>query len=198
MHVRGDSLTMKRIVLVMLVALLCAPALFAQDDELNHGTVGVFANYTRLKHADSNFFGLGGRVGFNVHPNVQFEAELAYDFERNIDEQIDLGNGTFDTQRSPLRMIHGLFGPKFQAGTGAFRVFGTVKGGFLNFSTRRELAGQFSGIPNGDTNGVFYPGGGIEAYAGPIGVRFEVGDEIYFDDGANHNLRVTAGPQFRF
>lgn len=189
---------MKRLALFVLFALLAAPGLFAQDDELNRGELGVFFNYTRLRHADANFFGLGGRFGVNVHPNVQLEAEMAYDFERNFDSQVDLGGGVFETQRSPLRMIHGLFGPKFQVGTGAVRAFVTAKGGFLNFSTRRELAGQFAGIPNGDTNGVFYPGGGIEMFAGPIGLRVDIGDEIYFDDGANHNLRVTAGPQFRF
>jgi len=29
-------------------------------------------------------------------------------------------------------------------------------------------------------------------------LRLEVGDEIYFDDGTQNNLRVTFGPQIRF
>jgi len=45
---------------------------------------------------------------------------------------------------------------------------------------------------------VFYPAGGIEGFIGWFGVRFEAGDEMYFEDGANHNFRFTAGPQFRF
>ena len=56
-----------------------------------------------------------------------------------------------------------------------------------------------SSIQNGNTNGVFYPGGGLEFFAGHVlGIRAEVGDEMYFDNGANHNLKVTFGPQFRF
>jgi hypothetical protein len=43
-----------------------------------------------------------------------------------------------------------------------------------------------------------YPGGGIEAFAGPIGVRAEIGDNIFFNNGVHNNMRVTLGPQFRF
>jgi hypothetical protein len=45
---------------------------------------------------------------------------------------------------------------------------------------------------------VLYPGGGVEFFLGPIGIRMEVGDEIYFNDGAHNNLRATFGPQIRF
>jgi hypothetical protein len=49
-----------------------------------------------------------------------------------------------------------------------------------------------------DLNGAFYAGAGIEAFAGILGVRAEAGDEMYFDNGANHNLKITAGPVIRF
>jgi len=65
-----------------------------------------------------------------------------------------------------------------------------------------------AGAPAGFTNAVglgagatyfaLYPGGGIEAFAGPIGVRAEVGDNIFFNNGMHNNLRVSFGPQFRF
>jgi hypothetical protein len=192
----GDKRTMKRIVLVMILALVAAPVVFAQGTpDKDHGEVGAFFNWTRLHNAnDTNFYGVGGRVGFNVHPNVQIEGEMAYDFAKNF----TITTSSFTTSTRNLRMLHGLFGPKFQVGTGAIRAFATVKGGFLNFSTDHNLANQFTGVPNGDTHGVFYPGGGIEAYAGWFGFRAEVGDEMYFDNGANHNLRVTVGPQIRF
>ena len=180
----------------MILALMASPAIFAQGTpDKDHGEIGAFLNVTRLHHAnDTNFYGFGGRIGFNVHPNVQFEAEMAYDFSRNFTVTTSSATST----NTNLRLVHGLFGPKFQVGTGAFRAFVTAKGGFLNFSTNHNLTGQFNGIPNGDTNGVFYPAGGIEAYAGILGIRVEVGDEMYFDNGANHNLRITAGPQIRF
>jgi hypothetical protein len=187
---------MKRIVLVMILALVAAPVVFAQGTpDKDHGEVGAFFNWTRLHNANNeNFYGVGGRVGFNVHPNVQLEAEMAYDFSRNI----TISTSNITTTNTSLRMLHGLFGPKFQVGTGAIRAFATVKGGFVNFSTNHNLASQFTGVTTGNTDGVFYPGGGIEAYVGWLGIRAEVGDEIYFSNGANNNLRVTIGPQIRF
>ena len=179
-----------------MLALMTAPMIFAQGTpDKDHGEIGAFFNMTRLRHANNtNFYGFGGRVGFNVHPNIQFEGEMAYDFARNF--TVTTNNVT--TSTTGLRLLHGLFGPKFQIGTGAVRAFVTAKGGFLNFSTSHNLTNQINGVSGGDTNGVFYPGGGIEAYAGIFGIRAEIGDEMYFDRGANHNLRVTIGPQIRF
>lgn len=194
---------MKRFALLATLAMaLCVPATFAQ----NHGQVGVFADYVRLHHAnDANFVGLGGRVGFNVHENVQLEAELSYDFEKAFTNSFTDGSGSVTTVRSGLTLLHGLFGPKIQTGGGPVRLFGTVKGGFLNFRATNRTTGvggnfgdQISSVFSGDTNGVFYPAGGVEAYIGPIGLRAEVGDLMYFDRGANHNLRVTFGPSIRF
>jgi hypothetical protein len=197
---------MNRNLLRMAAALLLlVPASFAQgrvssSGTYDHAEVGAFVNYTRLHNAgDTNFYGFGGRLGFNVNPNVQIEAEGAYDFQRNVDAQVNLGNGNFSSERSGLRMTHFLFGPKFQfGGSGPVHVFVTAKGGLLNFSTDTRFSSQVNNIPFGNTNGVFYPGGGIEFFAGWLGMRFEAGDEMYFDHGANHNLRVTVGPTIRF
>jgi len=43
-----------------------------------------------------------------------------------------------------------------------------------------------------------YPAGGVEASLGPVGLRFELGDDIYFNNGAHNNLRITFGPILRF
>ncbi len=51
---------------------------------------------------------------------------------------------------------------------------------------------------NSGTNGLFYPAVGVEFFAGPIGLRGEIGDIMYFNNGANNNLRITFGPQLRF
>jgi hypothetical protein len=91
-----------------------------------------------------------------------------------------------------------MFGPKLMTNAGPVRAFVVLKGGFLNFSTDSSLSGQFGGIKDGDTNGVFYPGGGVEFFGGPVGVRIEAGDLMYFDNGANHNLTMSFGPVFRF
>ena len=131
---------------------------------------------------------------------VQLEAEAAYDFQQNVNSSFFSNNGVTGVviTNATLHMIHGLFGPQLQIGTGAFRVYGTVKGGLINFSTNASFPRQVSLIRDGDTDAVFYPGGGVEIYAGSVGIRAEVGDEIWFSNGANHNLRITVGPQFRF
>jgi len=190
---------MKRYLVLALIALLFAPELPAQ----NHGEVGVFVNYFRFEPLDLNMVGLGGRVSFNVHENVQFEAEMAYDFARGFTETCSACIPV-ETAPSDFRVLHGLFGPKFQTGGGAIRAFFTVKGGFINFRVSDKpvtFGNVFSDIESlrvNDVNGVLYPGGGLEFFAGPFGLRFDIGDEIYFLDGAQHNLRITAGPHIRF
>jgi opacity protein-like surface antigen len=187
-----------------LALLVLATALSAQDsypkggsgsNEYNHAEVGAFINYTRLHNADdTNFYGLGGRVGFNVQRHVMLEAEGAYDFSRDVNFT---ENGVF-VARSNLRIVHFMFGPKFQFGSsGPVRVFVTAKGGLVNFSTD-NFVGAVNNIPNGDTHAVFYPGGGIEFFEHWLGVRFEAGDEMYFNGEVSHNLRLTAGPVIRF
>jgi hypothetical protein len=181
---------------------MIAPRASAQDDK-NHGNFGVYFDYTRLQFAKQNFFGVGARLGINVHPHIVLEGEMAYDFERNATASITDLSGNTTTVRSNLRLLHGLFGPKIQT-TGPVRVFAVLKGGFLNFSggntgvTAGNFTNQVSNVLNGDTNGVFYPGGGVEFNAGFIGLRLEAGDEIFFDNGAQHNFKFMGGPQIRF
>jgi hypothetical protein len=179
--------------------LVCAPA-FAQ----NHGEVGVFADYFRTQFLPQDEVGVGARVSFNFREHVALEAEGAYDFERTRIRVVTPNPGISNTSRSTLRLTHLLFGPKLQLGTrGPFRAFVFAKGGVLRFGTDTGPA-TFGNVGlggfgrNGDYNGVFYPGGGVEAFIGPIGLRLDVGDEIYFDNGANSNLKVTFGPHIRF
>lgn len=57
---------------------------------------------------------------------------------------------------------------------------------------------SIEGLRSENTRPAFYPAGGFAAYLGPVGFRFEIGDEIFFLDGAHHNLRITVGPGIRF
>ena len=175
------------------------------SSDWNHAEVGVFADYFRLSRTtpDINFVGLGGRAAFNVHPNVQLEAEMAYDFKRNFTSTFSNGVNT-QLVNTSSRPLTALFGPKFQAGTsGPFRAFVTGKLGFVNFSTSNQNASAgftsaLGGVTDGNTQFAVYPGAGIEGFWGPFGLRLDVGDVIYFDNGAQNNLRVTFGPQIRF
>ena len=198
---------MKRLTVLGALALCLAafaPVASAQssNDDKNHGNFGVFFDYTRLQFAKQNFFGVGARLGVNVHPHVVLEGEMAYDFQRNSTATLAGVTGTTTTVRSDLRLLHGFFGPKIQT-TGPVRAFIVLKGGILNFgvsgpATAGSFANQFGTLRDGDTNGVFYPGGGVEFNAGIFGIRLEAGDEIYWDNGANHNFKFMGGPQIRF
>lgn len=194
---------MKRSLGLFLASLFMAvPMVFAQEHS-DHVEVGVFADYFRFANAqpERNFVGLGARAAFNVHRDIQLEAEMAYDFKRNFTNTFSDGVTT-ELVNSQMHTLHGFFGPKFQTGSGPFRVFVTGKVGFDNFSVNNLNASSGFvnqvGLTNGATYFAVYPGGGVEAFAGPIGIRAEIGDDIYFNGGAHNNLRVTFGPQFRF
>jgi opacity protein-like surface antigen len=198
------------------VALALPASLLAQATPnnrytLNHVELGVYGDLFRVPPIRSNtvnFLGLGGRVGFSVHPNVQLEAEMNYDFERNYTTTVTTGSGTTTTSTtvtSNLRPLTGLFGPKFQVGTsGPVRAFVTAKGGFIQFTYSNNVASgssfasSFNEFGNNSTHFAAYPGGGVELFAGPLGLRLEAGDEIWVDNGAHNNLRVTFGPTLRF
>jgi hypothetical protein len=198
-----NTTTMKRY-LGLFIALLfvtAAPMVLAQHSD--HVEVGAFAEYFRFSQTNPsiNFLGLGGRVAFNMHPSVQLEAEMGYDFKRSFANEFR-NTLTTETVTTRLRTLHGLFGPKFQTGSGPFRIFLTGKVGFDNFTVTNSSPTQgFTssvGLDAGRTDFAVYPGGGIEAFAGPIGLRAEIGDEVYFDHGAHNNMKVTFGPQIRF
>ncbi len=201
---RGNSSKMKRIWLVVLAALMMAPFTFAQG---NHVEVGAFGDYVRLGNANNtNFWGLGGRAAFNVHKRVQLEAEGAYDFSQSFVFQSAFNsvvNTSINIQRADLRLLYGMVGPKFEIG-GPIKLYATLKGGAINFGasnapvTFGTVNNQIQNFLNSGTNGLFYPGVGVEFFAGPIGLRAEIGDIMYFNNGAQNNLRITFGPQLRF
>jgi hypothetical protein len=186
---------------VVIVLLGLAPALFAQEHD--HGEVGVYGDYFRLNEAgNTNFLGVGGRVGFNVAPRVQLEGQLAYDFEKSFTTNTPTTTTTTVT-RSSLTLLHGTFGPRFVGGTDHARIFGTVQGGFIRFgvpngSVSNSFASSIGNFGDANTHGAFYPGGGAEFYVGPVGLRFDVGDFIYWNNGTHNNLSVAFGPHIKF
>jgi hypothetical protein len=196
---------MKRsLTMVLFAILLAVPSLMAQEESYNHVEVGAFADYFNLSATSPhiNFVGVGGRAAFNVRSSVQIEAEMAYDFKRDFNSTFFNGVST-EVVTTRLRTLHALFGPKVTTGGGPFRLFGTFKAGLINFSASSQNAtsgfqGALSDVTTGNTAAAIYPGAGLEGFLGPIGLRAEVGDEIYFKNGTHNNLRVTFGPTFRF
>lgn len=199
---------MKLVTVVMVLALalgVVAPAACAQSnnsDEKKRAEVGVFFDYYKLQFLSANMYGVGGRAGFNIFHALSLEGEMSYDFERSSTINVLSGNALVPII-SNIRLIHALAGPKFQVGKGSIRFFVVAKAGVLNFGiatpvTAGNVANQIANIKDGSNKVVYYPGGGIEIGSGRFGIRIEAGDEIFFDNGANHNLKAAAGPVIRF
>jgi hypothetical protein len=194
---------MRKLAFVFLISsLLGTTSLFAQK----RVEAGVFLDYLSVSQTSTNNFGLGGRFGYRVHHDVMLEGELAYDYGLNFDEAYrNLVNGNLAAiERTSVGVTHGLVGPKLQPSGGGFRPFVTLKGGFMDFRLSPGLlpisnaVSTLLGLRTSNLNAAIYPGAGVEAALGPVGLRFEVGDEIYFNNGPHNNLRVTFGPIVRF
>jgi hypothetical protein len=146
--------------------------------------------------------GFGARAAFNASSHVKIEGEMNYDFERNFTTTCGTCVTTSFTT-TKVRPLTGLFGPKFET-PGPFKFFVTGKVGFINFSTTSAavttgtVGNAIAGVGGGGTHFAMYPGAGVEGFWGPFGLRLEVGDEVYLNNGTYNNLRVTFGPQLRF
>jgi hypothetical protein len=168
--------------------------------------IGVFLDSLSVSQTNTNNFGLGARFGYRVHRNLMLEAELAYDYGLNFDEayrNITTGNITA-IEHTSIGVTQGLVGPTLAPSHGAFRPFVTIKGGFADFRLSPSLlpysdvASAVLGLRTSKFNAAIYPAAGLEATLGPVGLRLELGDEVYFNRGAHNNLRITFGPNLRF
>jgi hypothetical protein len=187
---------------LLIFLLLASPCLFAQK----RIEAGVFLDYLDVSQTSTNNFGLGARFGYRIHHDVMVEGELAYDYGINFDEAYrNLTSGNIGAiERTSVGVTHGLFGPKWQPVGGGFRPFVTLKGGFMDFRLSPGLlplsnaVSTLLGLRTSNLNAAIYPAAGVEAAIGPVGLRLEVGDEVYFNNGAHNNLRITFGPIIRF
>jgi hypothetical protein len=182
--------------------LLLSPPACAQ----NRLEAGAFIDYFHLSETSTNQVGIGGRVGVNIISFVQLEGEVSYDFKQYYLETFSNTTGSSFNEGARISVLHGLVGPKFQT-TGPIRPFATVKAGVVDFrippppSSLAFFGPSTSGIENlraRSANAALYPGAGIEAFLGPIGLRIEAGDEMVFARGVHHNWKATFGPQIRF
>ena len=195
---------MKRLAFLFILAGWLVPLASAQETE--NIQVGVFADYLRLAQTDTNYAGLGVRVGVIAYHSVKLEGEMSYDFDQAFTESFrDSTTGAITLRRTGMRTLHGEFGPKVNLGEHwHVHPFVTLKGGFVNFRLNNEpatIGTFFSSVDNfrrKNVNGVLYPGGGLEGHLGPLGIRLDIGDEMYFNSGTHNNLRVAFGPYIRF
>jgi hypothetical protein len=193
---------MRKLTLIVFTALILGTSSsFAQKVE-----AGIFLDYLRVSQTSTNNFGLGAHFGYRIHRDVMLEGELAYDYGINFNEAyVNIANGNIAAiERTSIGVTHGLFGPKLQPSGGGFRPFATLKAGFVDFRLSPSLlpysdvASAVFGLRTSNLNAAIYPAAGIEATLGPVGLRLEAGDEIYFNHGSHNNLRITFGPILRF
>lgn len=195
---------MKRFAFLFLLAGCLVPLASAQETE--HFQFGVNADYLRLSQTDANFAGVGARLGFLAFRNIKLEAELNYDFDQAVtDGFTSTSTGSVAIHRTGMRILHGEFGPKVNLGERwHVHPFVQLKGGFINFhfSNRPATLGTFfnevGNLRDDNVAGVLYPGGGLEGRLGPVGVRLDIADEIFFAHGTHNNLRISLGPYIRF
>jgi hypothetical protein len=192
------------------VAFMLAAFLLFGNSQTAHAQrsveAGLLLDYLDVSQTKTSNFGIGGRLGIRVHRNVLAEGELAYDYGVNFKEvYTDIANGNVTSiEHTSIGVTEGLFGPKLQRADGHLRPFVTLKGGFIDFRLSPSLipySGVTSavlGIRDSNLNGAIYPGGGATATLGPLGLRLEFGDLIYFNEGPHNNLRITFGPIVRF
>ena len=196
---------MKRVALLLCLTFLAgagwfAPLASAQD----HYQIGAYGDYFRIDQTGTNMAGLGGRVGYRVFSHTMFEGEMNYDFDQGFVERCTSASCTGTLANSNLKVLHGLGGFKFIGSRHAIRPFLALKGGFINFQLNPKPAtfGQFTtsvqNLRANNVSGVFYPALGVEGHLGPVGLRAEAGDEIYWTGSPHHNVRIAFGPFLRF
>lgn len=193
---------LKLTLIALLFLSLAASPLYAQK----RVEAGVFIDYLSISQTGTNNFGVGGRFGYRIQHNIMLEGELAYDYGINFNEAYrNVVNGNLaNIENTSIGVTHGLVGPKLQPRGGGFRPFVTLKAGFMDFRLSPSLlpygdvVDPILGLRTSNLNAAIYPAGGVEAALGPIGLRLEAGDEIYFNNGAHNNLRITFGPILRF
>ena len=182
--------------------LLLSSACFAQS----RMEAGIFLDSLDISQTRTNNIGLGARFGYRIHSHVMLEGELAYDYGLNFDEAFrNVANGDIVAiEHTSIGVTQGLFGPMLEPAHGHLRPFATLKAGFVDFRLSTSLlpysnvVSSVFGLRTSNLNAALYPAGGVEASLGPVGLRFEMGDEVYFNRGAHNNLRITFGPIVRF
>ena len=195
---------MRNVARTVAVLLLCGSSSIAYGQ--SRIEAGLLLDYLNVSQTHTNNFGLGGRFGYRVHRNVMLEGELSYGYGVNFQEAYrNVMNGDLTAiEQTSIGVTDGLFGPMLQSAHGHLRPFVTLKGGFIDFRLSPSLipysdvVSTVLGIRTSSLDAALYPGGGAEASLGPLGLRLEFGDAIYFNNGAHNNLRITFGPMVRF
>ena len=171
------------------------------------GEVGLFAQVLKLSQTSTG--GAGGRVSFVIRPGVQLDIEGARDFKsQTFNAQFQTSGGSVVSERMTTSGYEFLVGPQFQIGKHV-PIFASIRAGAFRFHS--YLPDVSLGVPNNvfpgvplngftpiGTSAALYPSAGIELGRDRSGLRIDIGDEILFSSNNRNNLKIEAGPIFRF
>jgi hypothetical protein len=199
---------MKCILCTIVLMISCATGVLAQEfpqpAPIDHWEVGLFVDGFRLRRVSPrvNFIGVGGRAGYYFSRRFALEAEVSYDWERTFNTVYTNGFTNLNVN-TPVHLLHGLGGPRFDITTGRLRLFAEFKAGFVQFGPFTQNPGPgftntIGEVTLNETRPAVFPGGGVEATFGRFGLRFDIGDDLYFRNGRHTNIKATFGPTFRF
>lgn len=194
---------MRRLLLLVVCLAAYASVLRAQDED-GKIQAGLFADYFRSGATGTNMFGLGGRVGIDLVPHLSLEGDMAFDFNRGFTNAFSYDQGGASFITSGVKTLDAFFGPRYTFTHGRIRPFVELKAGFIDYMFNNVPVGSTSvsnGIQNLLNNGMnaaLLAGGGVEGKAGPVALRLDVADQMYFNHGPQQGLRVTFGPVIRF
>ncbi len=199
---------MKRAIALLVVIVSFASVLVAQElpqeTTFDRWEAGVFVDGFRLSRVNPrvNFIGVGGRAGYYFGRRFALEAEISYDFEKHFNTVYSNGFTSVNVN-TPVHVLHGLGGPRFDVTTGRLRLFAVFKAGFVQFGPFTDnpgpgLTNAIGEVTLNETRPAVYPGGGVEATFGRFGLRLDVGDDLYFRNGKHSNIKASFGPTFRF
>jgi opacity protein-like surface antigen len=203
---------MTRIFLLLLVALICAPAALAQDRDYSHYEFYVgYANQRANNNADR--FDKNGTATFNG-ARVDFRSERAYyngfeaEFNQNVTRHLGIVtsfSGTYDTTRyfdqrsrrtfnARVQRYDLMAGPRYNWRASGVTPF--VHGLFGISHLRARFDNAMVPQVNSDTAFAMALGGGVDVHAGEhLDVRAIQLDYVptFFNGKRRDNIRASAG-----
>jgi hypothetical protein len=160
---------MRRIVLLLIFVLSISSSTYSQGrySDVPRFEVGAQFDFNYLDGVNVWGGGLGGRFHYNFTEHVALDTELIYR-QHNVLPLLP----TFQVPPA-IGQTTGLFGVRAGQRIDQYGFFGHARAGFMHFG-----AAQGGSLITRDTVPAFDVGATIEAYHGPVVLRFDVGEMI--------------------
>jgi hypothetical protein len=177
---------MRRIVLLFIFVLLIAAKTYAQGrySDLPRFEVGAQFDFNYLDAVNVWGGGFGVRFNYNFTEHVALDSSLTY-------RQHDLLAGTPPALVSPvIGQTNALFGARVGQREDRYGFFAHARGGFVHFGSSEGVT-----LLTRNTVPAFDVGGTLEAYHGPVILRFDIGEMIVaYGNATLSPFQLNLGP----